>query len=239
MASFEQGVDNIANSILQVRSNQPKSRITSPPLSGPDSGVVPPNVPGVIKANDLRSQVCVNLPSFLQRLQYKTYLGAASTSIGGTTNYSYTLSDTVPQGRYWVLEYASVTILGGSATAVNFVGMWAIPPGRLPAPNSAAYQADLTGFFAGQSAAHNNGPPISLAIRVDDGFGGTTPLQGGYAVNAELPMVRDRKLLIPAGWTLIAYGGVNGNGQGGSLGEQFGLRIAFSEFLMEEDTDVQ
>jgi hypothetical protein len=37
----------------------------------------------------------------------------------------------------------------------------------------------------------------------------------------------------------MVYGGVDGMGQGGGLGEQWQLKIAFVEFLSSEDTDVK
>jgi hypothetical protein len=50
---FQQG-SSITDSILQVPTSQPaaQQRITAPPLSGPDSGVAPSHLPGVIKARE-------------------------------------------------------------------------------------------------------------------------------------------------------------------------------------------
>lgn len=229
---------DIASSILANQSRQqPKVPITAPPGAGPDSGVVVSNVPGYIKAEDIRRGVCVDLPAFIQRMQFAAYTGKASTAVGSNFNWAYALSDRVPLGRYWEVIYASVVCLGGSATAVQRPALYLISPSKSPAENSQAYQADQTGFFAGQSTQNNNGPPVSpVALRVDEMNDGVS--QEVVFVNSESVLLRTRKLIVPPGWRLMAYGGAEGAGQGGNLGEQWQLKIVYSEFLSSEDTDV-
>lgn len=240
MATFEQDGGNLANQILGNQKPQQKiNKITSPPFSGPDSGKVPAHLPGVIKAKGNRIEVCVDLPAFIQRLQYGQYLGAEATAIGANFNYAYTIAPTVPQGRYWILEYASVSLLNTGSE--GFPGLWLMPPGQLPAANAEPYQ-DNPAVFANTEAAPGavaNGPWVLRGIRVDEADI-VTQLDGpGVKKYAEVVLVRARRLIIPQGWTLMAYGGGGGFGQGGSLGEQWLLNIAYSEFLMSEDTDVK
>jgi hypothetical protein len=171
-----------------------------------------------------------------QRLQTRTYQGQPSTALR-VTNYAYVLSDTVPADKFWALFYASAIITGGAGTAVNRVGLWLIIPGLLPAGNKTAYSANDT-FFQGSSATITNGPPVGpRAIRVDEANDGLSSDE--YAVNAERVMVRARKLLVPSGCTLMAYGGGYGNGNGGANGEQFQLQITFVEFQNSENPDVE
>jgi hypothetical protein len=239
MAKLEQG-SSIADAIINNRSKQqPVQRITAPPFSGPDSGTAPSHLPGVITSSDLRRDVCVDVPSFVQRLQYRSYTGAAATAIGSNYNYAYVISDDVPQGRYWVVEYASGVILGGSGTAVNRIGLWAVPPGPRPAPNIAAF-SDNPNFFADSEAAPGqivNGPPLQQGIRVDEAEFGTS--NSNWAIRSDIPLVRSRRLILRAGWCLLVWGGGDGFGNGGVLTEQFRLNMQYSEFLLSEDTEVK
>ena len=232
--------NTIADSILGNRSKQqPVERLTGPPLAGPGSGHAPRNIPGVIKSEDSVIDLCVNLPAFLQRAQYKSYLGAAATGVGSTYNYAYALADTVPQGRYWVLLYASVAVIGTGTEA--FPGLWMLPPGNLPAPNIAAFQDNPLIFADLEAAAGEiaNGPPVLQGVRIDDADYVSAADGNGVKKYTEQAMLRTRNLIIPANWTLMAYGGGAGFGNGGSLAEQFRLNIVFAEFLLREDTEVQ
>lgn len=173
-----------------------------------------------------------------QRLQTRVYQGQASAVIGpSTTEYAYVLSDTVPQDKFWEVFYASGIIIGGAGTAVNRVGLWLIFPGPLPAGNQATYQNNLT-FFQGSSSTAVNGPPVGpRGIRVDECNDGLSTDE--YPVRAERVLIRARKLLVPSGCTLMAYGGGYGSGNGGAVGEQFQLQINFVEFQNSENPDVE
>lgn len=173
-----------------------------------------------------------------QRLQNRVYQGQASIVLGGSTSeYAYVLSDTVPPDKFWEVFFASGIIVGGAGTAVNRVGLWLIYPGPLPANNQAGYSNNPT-FFQGASATIINGPPVGpRAIRVDECNDGLSTDE--YAVRAERVLVRARKLLVPSGCTLMAYGGGYGSGNGGALGEQFQLQISFVEFQNSENPDVE
>jgi hypothetical protein len=169
-----------------------------------------------------------------QRLQTRTYQGAASTALR-VTNWAYVLSDTVPNDKFWEVFYASGIITGGAGTAVNRVGLWMLKPG--PVPARGAYQANDQ-FFQGSTSTLTNGPPVGPnGIRVDECNDGLAADE--YAVNAERVLIRARKLLVPSGWTLMAYGGGYGNGNGGATGEQFQLQITFVEFQNGENPDVE
>ena len=172
-----------------------------------------------------------------QRLQQRTYQGAASTALRATANYAYVLSDTVPQDKFWAVFFASLIINAGAGTAVNRSGLWLIWPGALPAANRSAYQANDS-FFQGSTSLITNGPPVGpRAIRVDEE---NDQLSGDqYAVNSERVLIRARKLLVPSGCTLMGYGGSYGQGNGGANGEQFQLQISYVEFQNSENPDCE
>lgn len=238
--SFKSFNESISESILNGRSKQqPVHRITAPPLSGPGSGVAPSHLAGVIKSEDAPQEFCVDLPAFIRRLQYNSFTGAIATAIGASYNYAYAFTPDVPQGRYWVLQYASGVILGGSGTAINRIGLWMLPPGPRPAPNSAPFQ-DNPLVFADTNATPGgsaNGPPILQGIRIDESEFGTS--NSNWATQADIPLVRSRRVIIPSGWCLLVWGGGDGFGNGGVLGEQFRLNILYSEFLVSEDSEVK
>lgn len=229
---------SISDQILGSKTTQPKVVVTGPPNGGPASGVAPAQLPTVIKAEDAYKDFCVNLPQFVQRMRFMSWTGEAATAIGSTDNYAYVLSDRVPLGRYWEVDRAGMVCLGGSASQQNYPSLFLIPPTLSPNENSQPYSADATGFFAGQSAAHNNGPPVSpVALRVDEFDEGDN--QNPVQLLSETTMIRTRKLIVPPGWRLMGYGGADGAGRGGALGEQWQLKIVFAEFLMSEDTNVR
>jgi hypothetical protein len=228
--------DSILGSAVPSGSQSTKT-ITAPPFSGPGSGNAPPDVASVIKGSDDKKSVCVDLPAFIQRMQLANWIGQAATAIGSNYNWAYVLSDPVPLGRYWEVVNASAVCLGGSGTSIQHPSLYLLKQGSRPAANSLPYQADITGFFAGQSSQDNNGAPVGpTALRVDE-LTDVVPTQGVF-IGAEVSLIRSRKLIVPAGWSLMVYGGVNGQGQGGGLGEQWELKIVYSEFLSSEDTDV-
>jgi hypothetical protein len=171
------------------------------------------------------------------RLQFKVYQGKASAVIGAsTTEYAYCLSDTVPDGKFWEVFYASGIILAGAGTQVNRVGLWMMRPGILPANNQQTYQNNPN-VFQGATALSVNGPPVGPGgIRVDELDDGVSTDE--YAKNAERVLIKSRKLLVPSGWTLMCYGGSYGNGNGGAVGEQFQLQIVFVEFSQDENVEI-
>lgn len=178
----------------------------------------------------------LTLDQIVRRLQFRMYAGAPSAVIGASTSeYAYTLSDTVPNDKFWAVFFASGIILGGAAGATNRVGLWLIQPGPLPPNNFQPYQA--SNFFSGNSAAKVNGPPVGpQAIRVDE----MNDSQGNdeYNIGAERVFIRARKLVVPSGCTLMAYGGGYGNGNGGAVGERFQLNIGLVEFKNTEEPEV-
>jgi hypothetical protein len=180
----------------------------------------------------------ISLADIARRLQFRSYQGAASIVIGGSTSeYAYTLSDTVPLDKYWAVIYAAGIIVGGAAGATNRVGLWLCKPGPLPPNNFQPYSSNPN-FFAGTTAALLNAPPVAqaFAIRVDelnDSVGNDE-----YNKGAERVLVRTRKLLVPGGCTLMAYGGAYGTGNGGAVGEQYQLNIGFVEFKNSETPEV-
>lgn len=171
-----------------------------------------------------------------QRLQQRVYQGVASTLLRAGSNYAYALSDTVPQDKFWEVFYASGIITGGAGTAVNRVGLWLLKPGVVP-NRGAAFTANDS-IFQGSSSTISNGPPVGPSgIRVDELNDGLSSDE--YPVQAERVLIRARKLLVPSGWTLMAYGGGYGSGNGGATGEQFQLQITFVEFQNTENPDVE
>lgn len=179
----------------------------------------------------------ISLNEISRRIQFKTYQGQPSAVIGGSTSeYAYVLSDTVPQGHFWSVFFASAIILGGAATAINRAGLWLVKPGKLPVNNLQPYANNLD-FFQGATALAVNGPPVGpQAIRVDELNDGVTTDQ--YNARAERVLIRARKLLVPGGFTLMCYGGAYGNGNGGNVGEQYQLQIAFVDFKETETPEV-
>jgi hypothetical protein len=174
----------------------------------------------------------LNLNQIARRITWKTYAGAASTTIGSNYNYAYTISDGPDDNHFWEVLFASVVILGGSGTAINRAGLWLLQPGKQPASNSVGYHSDA--FFAGNTTAANNGPPVgNNAIRVDEMT--DNDVDDGYNVNSEITMIRKRPLFVPPKCILLAYGGGYGNGQGGVLGEQFQLNIAYVQGAIGTD----
>ena len=174
----------------------------------------------------------LNLQKVARQIVRKSYTGAASTAIGSNYNYAYTLSDTVDDNHFWEVLFASVVILGGSGTAINRAGLWLLPPGKLPAANSVPYHNDP--FFAGSNAADCNGPPVgNYAVRVDEQNAGLN--NDEFSIGTEVVCVKTRKLLVPPGCTLMAYGGGYGLGQGGSLTEQFNLNIWYVQGQLSTD----
>lgn len=176
--------------------------------------------------------------AFTQRLQQRTYQGAASTAVRASANYAYVLSDFVPPDKFWAVYLATLIPTGGGGTAVNRTGLWIIWPGpTMPAGNTAAYQAN-DNFFQGSTATVTNGPPVGpRAIRVDEQNDGNS--QDEYMIGAERVLIRARKLLVPSGCRLMGYGGSYGGGNGGAVGEQFQLQISFVEFQNTENPDVE
>ena len=239
MATFEQDGGSFANQILGAgRTTQPKSKITGPVNAGPGSGVAPSHLAGVIKSRPSRLGDCVSLPPFLQRMQYAQYTGAASTGVGSTYNYAYTLAPTVPQGRYWVVEYADTALLGTGTE--GYPGLWMLPPGALPAGNAEPYQDNPTIFADTQAIPGEvaNGPWVFRGIRVDEADVVSQQDGDGIKKYSTSALIRTRRLIVPQGWTLMVYGGGAGFGNGGAEGEQWLLNLAYSEFLYDEDTDI-
>jgi hypothetical protein len=231
---------SISDSILKSRSKQqPVEQLTGPPLAGPGSGHTPAHLPGVIKARDAYKEFCADLPAFLQRSQFRQYLGSIATSIGSTYNYGYALADAVPQGRYWVVTYASVVLV--TSGSEGFPGLWMLPPGIRPAGNNAPYQDNPLVFADTEPSAGEvaNGGPILQGIRVDDADYVSMADGNGLKPGAESVMLRTRMLIVPQNWSLMAWGGGAGFGNGGAEPEQFKLNILFSEFLLNEDTEVR
>lgn len=176
------------------------------------------------------------LNQLARRLQVKSYSGRVSIGIGTNYNYAYALSDTVPQGRYWVVLYASSFV--GQFGGVNLhFGLWSIVPGVLPVGNLQPYQRN-TWFFQGDVIPSiANGPPVGpYAMRVDDI---NDDPADNYVPGAERVLIRSRKLIVPGGFTLMAYGGASGFGNGGSVGEQFQFQIAVADFASNEIQDVE
>lgn len=179
----------------------------------------------------------LTLEALAQQILWRQYTGAASTDVGANYNYSYTLSDTVDQSHLWAVLYASVVIVGGSGSPENNVGLWLLQPGAIPAGNNQAYHADP--FFGANPATSANGPPIlNGAIRVDEQ--GTFSGGEEQPLSAELVMVRrSTKLIVPPGCTLMAWSGGNGFGIGGSLSEQFLLKIGFVPIPLTNTDEVE
>lgn len=230
----------IADNILGSKTTQPKKHITAPPFAGPGSGHVPAALASVIESRPDRLVSCVDVPSFIQRSQYKSYTGPAATSLGSLTNHSYVTADSVPQGRYWVLLYASMAEVGADTDSGGiYPGLWMLPPGPLPAPNISPYVDNPQVFADVQAVAGQraNGPPVLRGIRIDEWFPSIS--EDGMDAQAEVALIKTRRILIPQSWTLLGYGGGNGSTLGGALGEQWRLNILYSEFLLDEDSEVE
>jgi hypothetical protein len=160
--------------------------------------------------------------------------GPLAGAVGSNYNYSYALSDTVPVGKFWIVLFASSIQLQTSGGALN--GLYVINPGQLPAGNLVAYGNNLYFFQGATPVTVSNGPPVGpYAQRVDEIFDVDAD---AYKNGAEQVCVRNRKLIVPSGCTLMAYGGQNGIGSGGGLNEQFQLQAFYAEFSNDEAQEV-
>lgn len=178
----------------------------------------------------------LSLAVLAQRLAFKQWTGAAASSVGTNYNLSYTLSDVVDASHYWLVLYASAVFLNGSGSNENNVSLWLLSPGV--GPRGGAYANDP--FFAGSTAAVANGPPVGGgAIRIDDlpQVTGGTGLE--ESLQSEVVLIR-RKIVVPPNCRLMAYSGSYGLGVGGSLGEQFQLKLAYVNMSIgTDDCDVE
>lgn len=177
----------------------------------------------------------LSLSQILQRLIPASYQGQPAGGVSSNYNYAYCLSDSVPLNKFWVVLYASVYTPG--ASAVMRAGLWTVLPGILPYDNSVVYSRNHQFFQGDIIATITNGPPVGYtSLRYDEfnDFSNTDAVAQG----SEKVMLRDRKLLLASGSSLLAYGGSYGFGVGGGLGEQFGLQIAYAEFDNDETETV-
>lgn len=176
----------------------------------------------------------VPLSTLAQRLTPATYQGKPSGALGSNYNYAYALSDTVPVGKFWIVLYASCTNLQSSGAAE--VGLWVIYPGQLPSSNLSPYTNNIYFFEGADKTFVSNGPPVGpYAIRVDEVTDTNT---GNQMHQAEQVMLRSRKLIVPSGCTLMAFGGKDGVGSSGGLGEQLQFNTFYAEFDNDEAVEV-
>lgn len=170
------------------------------------------------------------LSQIAQRLILATWKGQPAGAVSSNYNYAYTLSDTVPVGKFWVIWYGSVISLqtGGSVRTA----LYAINPGLLPFGNSVAYSRNHNFFQGDVIPTITNGAPVGpFARRVDELNDNNTD---SYANGAELVAIRTHKLILPEGWTIMASGQSGGFGVGGGLNEQYQLNFAYAEFSNDE-----
>jgi hypothetical protein len=226
---------SVADQILGGNLQTPGSSIqVPPPRITPESGIAYPAPNLIFERQGASSQgYCVSVGEFMGRIQYRKYIGGQTT---GVNTYPFVLSDTVPMSRYWGVLEASIIRNGADPGAGALpVGLWMIPPGKLPMILNPDGGTDPNGFFGnynGPTASAGNGPPPKDGIRIDQ----LSDIPQVIIQGQELSAIKAGIQLVPPGWTLMAYISAFGTAASpNAAGDQLELRISFAEMTTGED----
>lgn len=176
-----------------------------------------------------------------QQMQLKMYQGPVTGAVGANYNYTFAVSDAVPQGFYWLVLFVSVFIDGITANPPDeAAALYLLMPGAKLPQNKVTYGQwpIFLSHFAGVSNPTDvcNGVPVdpAVSVRVDESISNDINNAQSAAPFEQNMIGRNRvPLIVPSGCALLAHNDVVQ--AGGGLNVQLTMKVVFVQVPNNQD----